>query len=94
MKSEFHTETNYVNIGPLNQKAGRELTEQSIVHFVEELNKALHLFPEAEHLTIHYRNILERECNPNGDMGFFQIISRWTEEPQLSPHLPPVKRAK
>lgn len=49
--------------------------ERVLILAAERINECLRQFPEASHLEVSFKNILERDMNPRGWNGFFLITN-------------------
>lgn len=71
----YAAETAFISIRQLSQMFGSEKTNEAFAVIAEKLTNALKLIPGCENYEVHYRNILNRDENPDGYRAFFRITT-------------------
>lgn len=69
------SQTRYLDIGPLVANFHVDSVEESLIIIAMELTKAIRMIDGMEHVEIAYRNILERDDNPDGSKMFFRVTN-------------------
>jgi len=69
------SETHYIGLRALNDAFGYEKTCEEFSKLADKLTRALSMMPGCENFQVTFRNILERDCNPDGHQGFFRITN-------------------
>src|SRR5688572_19297196 len=75
MKTAQAVETRYIDASHLISDPRDNKIHDSLVMICKEITDALKLFPEAGHLSIRYRNVLDSDMNPNGQTIHFRIVN-------------------